>query len=92
MCKKIAQGAVPGKRKRGRPTKRRETTSDGPVSISIAVREQPKTVRDDRRLSLCKFDTTVVIPLVRIFGLCVFVNSFETMVGQNGEHSVKFRY
>ena len=51
---------VPGKRKRGRQNKRWETTSEsGPVSTSTAVREQPKTVRDSRRLS----PMSVVVPL-----------------------------
>ena len=52
LCKKVLQRTVPGKRKGEGKRKDGKTTSKiGPVSTSTAVREQPRTVRDGRRLS-----------------------------------------
>ena len=62
LCKKIVQGTTVLVRKEKEESKSydgKTISENGPVSISTAVREQPKTVRDCRRLS----PMSTVVPL-----------------------------
>ena len=60
LCKKVLKGTVPGKRKREDKRKDGKITSkSGLVSTSTTVKEQPRTVRDGRRL----LPMSAVVPL-----------------------------